>query len=87
MDTTELIALAMNSGLTLVIVQLLKTYAVPGLRTAAPWAIPIIASVVGLAASMVMSKYGIDISPIAGAFTGLAASGAFAVIKETGVGG
>lgn len=80
--TMELIALAMNSGLVLVIVQVLKVYALPGLRTSAPWAIPLIASVLGMLSSMVLTKSGIDISPIAGLFTGLASSGAFAAIKE-----
>ncbi len=79
---SELIPLAFNSGIVLAVVQLLKVVALPKLRVSAPWAIPLVASVVGLAASMVLVKTGIDISPIAGAFSGFAASGMFAVAKE-----
>ena len=79
---SELIPLAFNSGIVLAVVQLLKVVLVPKLRALAPWAIPLLASVIGLAASMVLAKTGIDISPIAGAFSGFAASGMFAAVKE-----
>lgn len=83
----ELFALAFNTGIVFALVQLIKTKLLPVLRTKFPWAIPLVASGLGLASAMVLSRYGIDISPIAGAFTGLASSGAFAVVKEaTGAG-
>lgn len=78
----ELIALAFNSGIVLAVVQIVKIVLLPKLRASAPWAIPLLASVVGLAASMVLAKTGIDISPIAGVFSGFAASGMFALAKE-----
>lgn len=79
----DLVPLAFNSGIVMAIVQLLKVVVIPKLRVSAPWAIPLLASVVGLAASMVMARTGIDISPIAGVFSGFAASGMFAVVKES----
>ncbi len=79
---TESIALAFNSGIVLAIVQLLKVVVLPKMRASYPWAIPLVASVVGLASSVVLAWTGIDITPIAGAFTGFAASGIFAFVKE-----
>ena len=78
----ELVALAFNSGIVLAIVQLLKLTLLPRLRASAPWAIPLIASAIGLASSVVLAATGIDITPIAGLFSGFAASGMFAVVKE-----
>lgn len=83
----ELFALAFNTGIVFALVQVLKKYVAPKLKTSVPWAIPLIALGIGSASSLVLARYGIDISPIAGAFTGLASSGAFSVMKEgTGVG-
>ena len=79
---SELIPLAFNSGIVLALVQLLKVKVLPALKESAPWAIPLVASVVGLGASFVLAQTGIDISPIAGVFSGFAASGLFAVVKE-----
>ncbi|KKK58173.1 hypothetical protein LCGC14_3047120, partial [marine sediment metagenome] len=45
----ELVALAFNSGIVLAAVQLLKLTLLPRLRASAPWAIPLIASAIGLA--------------------------------------
>ena len=80
--TKELVALAMNSGVVLAVVQLLKLVILPRLRMSAPWAIPVMAAAIGLGSSAVMAWTGIDISPIAGVFSGFAASGMFAVVKE-----
>lgn len=83
----ELFALAFNTGIVFALVQVLKRYVAPVLKTSYPWAIPIIALGIGSASSLLMARYGIDISPLMGAFTGAAASTAFVVIKEgTGVG-
>ena len=82
LTSLELGALAFNTGIVYALVQVLKLYVVPSLRTKTPWAIPLIALVVGSVSSMVLAASGFDISPIAGAFTGLASSGTFAVIKE-----
>ena len=80
--TKELIALAMNSGVVLAVVQLLKVKVLPWLKTNAPWSIPLIAGGIGLASSAIMAATGIDISLIAGVFSGFAASGMFAIVKE-----
>jgi hypothetical protein len=78
----ELIALSFNAGIVMTVVQVVKILLIPSLREKAPWAIPIIASGLGFASSVVLSSTGIDITPIVGAFSGLAASGMFAVVKE-----
>ncbi len=79
---SELIPLAFNSGVVVMLVQLLKLKLMPSLKLHYPWAIPIIASGLGFAASMVMAQTGIDITPISGLFSGFAASGMFAAVKE-----
>lgn len=79
---SELLPLAFNSGVVVMLVQLLKLKLMPSLRANYPWAIPIVASGLGFVASMVMAKTGVDITPIAGLFSGFAASGMFATVKE-----
>ena len=78
----ELVALAANSGLVLVLVQIIKIKLLPVLKEKFPWSLPMIASVLGFMSAIVLSSIGIDISPIVGLFSGLAASGAFAIFKE-----
>lgn len=79
---SELLPLAFNSGIVVMLVQLLKLKVMPSLKLKYPWAIPVIASGLGFAASIVMAKTGVDITPIAGVFSGFAASGMFAAVKE-----
>lgn len=79
---SEVVALAFNVGIVLALVQVLKVRFLPILKASAPWAIPLVASVIGFGASFVLVKTGIDITPIAGVFSGFAASGVFAVGKE-----
>jgi len=79
---SELFALLFNSGIAMVLVQVIKTRLIPVLKTDYPWALPIIAMALGSVTSVVLSRYGWDISAIAGAFSGLASSGAFATVKE-----
>ncbi len=78
----ELVALLANSGLVLVLVQVIKIKLLPVLKEKFPWSLPMIASALGFATAIILSLTGIDISPIVGVFSGLAASGAFAIFKE-----
>lgn len=77
-----LIAVAFNMGIVASIVQLVKTQIIPKLKESAPWAITLIASVIGFASSIVLERTGIDITPIAGAFTGFITSGIYSVVKD-----
>lgn len=78
----SLIAIAFNMGIVAALVQLVKTQIVPKLKETAPWALTLIASAIGFAASFVLARTGIDISPIAGAFTGMVTAGLFSVVRN-----
>jgi len=78
----SLLAIAFNGGLTLVVVQLLKQFALPFLQKNVPFLIPIIASLLGIVMSFILTATGIDISPIAGLFAGMASTVAFPVAAK-----
>lgn len=79
---SELFVLLFNSGIAMALVQVIKTKLIPVLKTDYPWALPIIAMALGSVTSVVLSRWGLDISAIVGAFSGLASAGAFATVKE-----
>ena len=81
-EFSELFALLFNAGIAMALVQVIKTRLIPVLKSDYPWALPIIATALGSVTSIVLSRYGLDISAIAGAFSGLASAGAFATVKE-----
>lgn len=86
-DPWSYIALGFNSGIVLMLVQLLKNLALPGLKKNYPYLIPLIGMGIGIASAWVLQATGIDISPIgdlfgAGIISGALASAQFAVIKE-----
>ena len=79
MEWNLIIAGAINSVLVLLVVQFLKIK-IPGIREKAPWLFPVLAMVIGpliaLAQSALASWLGvpIDLSMIAGLFTGATAT-------------
>ena len=84
---TEYLALLFNVGVVMVLVQLAKWKVLPFLKTRAPYAIPIIGMVLGIAGAWVLQMTGIDISAIgdifgAGIASGALASTGFAIVKE-----
>lgn len=81
------VAVLFNSGVVLVLVQLLKWRVLPWLRATAPYLIPILAMAVGMATAWIFALTGIDITPIgdilgAGIVSGALASSGFVVLKE-----
>lgn len=84
------IALMFNIGIVGAAVQLVKWKLLPILKRSAPYAIPLMAMVIGTASAWVMATTGIDISPIGNVFgvgimgimSGACASTGFAVLKE-----
>ena len=76
-----LLAILFNAGIIAVLVQLIKTKLLPILKEKAPWALPLIATVLGAVSGTILAKYGIDIGPIVGAFSGLLASGGYMVVR------
>lgn len=89
MDWNQILAAAINSVLVLAAVQALKVHVVPWLKQTAPWAIPIIALVIGPALTAGMNflsaflGYPIDLSPIIGVFAGGTAVALHQVGKQT----
>jgi hypothetical protein len=86
-DPWPYVAIAFNSGIVLMLVQLLKNKVLPILKQKAPYLIPLIGMVIGVASALVLGATGIDISPIGDVFGAGIASGAlastwFAVAKE-----
>jgi hypothetical protein len=84
-----LVALALNSFVVLGLVQLIKVK-LPLIREAAPWALPILAVVLGPLVAMGQSALGsylgapVDLSPLVALFTGGAAVAANQVAKQIG---
>jgi len=76
MDWNQIIAAAINSVLVLLVVQGLKTYAIPWLNEKVPWALPLISLVIGPGIAFVTNSlstalgYPIDLSLIIAVFTG-----------------
>lgn len=78
---------ALNSGVVLMLVQLLKNKVLPILKKKAPYSIPVIGMAIGVVSALILSATGVDISPIGDVFGAGIASGAlastwFAVAKE-----
>lgn len=84
----SLIAMMINTGGTLLLVQLLKSYVVPQVRTATPWLLPILAMLGGPVVSLVQSYlakklgYPVDLSPMVGLFSGAAAVAVNQTVKN-----
>ena len=89
MDWNQIIAVFINSVLVLMAVQFIKNYGIPWLKQNAPWALPLIAVLVGpimtYLTNIVSSALGypVDLSPIAGLFSGMAAVVLHQVGKQT----
>lgn len=88
-DPWPYVAIAFNSGIVLMLVQLLKLKVIPMLKAKAPYLIPLIGMAIGVVSALVLSATGIDISPVgdvfgAGIASGALASAGFAVFKEAG---
>ena len=79
MDWNEILAVLINSVLVLMAVQFIKTTGIPWLKANTPWALPLIAVLVGpimtYLTGIISSTLGypVDLSPIAGLFAGMAA--------------
>lgn len=81
------VALAFNVGIVGMLVQILKLKVLPILKRQAPYLIPLLGMVIGVATAWILQNTGIDVSPIGDVFgpgivSGALASTAFAVVKE-----
>lgn len=86
-DTLKYIALAANAIIAGVGVQLVKWKLIPWLKTSAPYMLPVVGMIIGIASAAVMSSFGIDLTPLGdvfgvGVLSGALASSGFSMVKE-----
>lgn len=90
MDWMQVLANLINGVLVIIVVQFLKNYGMSWLKANAPWALPVLALVAGMALNAAAAALGgllgypIDFSPIVGVLTGAGAVVVYDVAHKAG---
>ena len=84
-ETMLYIQLLFNVGLVGVIVQLIKTKLLPIIKEKVPYLIPFIAMGMGAVIPLVLSKFGIDLTPVGNLFETAVVSGSLASVGFVGI--
>lgn len=88
MNWMEILAALVNGVLVLMVVQALKVYGMPWLKTTVPWVLPLLAMVagplIGLLTNYLSGVIGlpIDLSAITNVLVGMSATVAFTVLQK-----